>query len=158
MNTGAASVPGDADRAAEPLVHVHYISSCIVPAAALDLEIAMIARTSVGHNADAGITGALVYARGWFTQVLEGPAPAVDSLMQRIVRDRRHRDCVTIQRRPITAPAFSNWSLVYRGGSIFVASAIERAATAALQGRFAETDTLLRLMAAFARAGAPPQG
>ncbi|MGI9467412.1 MAG: BLUF domain-containing protein [Rubripirellula sp.] len=36
------------------------------------------------------VTGLLVHDRGQFLQVIEGPANAIDNLVQRLRRDRRH--------------------------------------------------------------------
>jgi hypothetical protein len=81
-----------------------YISSA---AASVDTQVLQqIASVSTRHNLAEGITGALLFHRGQFIQVLEGPRAAVSRCMQRIMRDERHHDvllmrCNVVQERQI---------------------------------------------------------
>lgn len=53
-------------------------------------EVFEIIRVSHRRNAEAGISGGLVVLDGWFAQVLEGPAAALDACWRGIARDARH--------------------------------------------------------------------
>ena len=66
-----------------------------------------------GSNATRGITGALVYADGFFLQILEGEKAAVESLMQRIEKDLRHETVVILLSGEIPAASFSDWRMAY---------------------------------------------
>ncbi len=51
-------------------------------------------------NAQAGITGLMLFYEGVFLQMLEGPAAGVSSLMERLRRDRRHSDLIVLEAGP----------------------------------------------------------
>ena len=97
-----------------------YASVSALAADEQDEEIARIAAVSKARNAELGVTGTLVLARGRFAQILEGEAEAVDTLMAAIGRDPRHSQ-VTIA-HVATAPraVFAGWSLSYAGSSYYV--------------------------------------
>jgi hypothetical protein len=57
------------------------------------------------------VTGLLLFHRGWFLQVLEGPLEAVDDTFDRIRRDGRHTDIRTVADLPIAARAFGDWTM-----------------------------------------------
>jgi hypothetical protein len=44
------------------------------------------------NNPSLGVTGMLLYANGTFLQMLEGETNTVETLLEKIARDRRHRD------------------------------------------------------------------
>jgi hypothetical protein len=64
-----------------------------------------------GNNARLGVTGMLLYIEGGFFQVLEGMAPDVDPLYERICSDRRHLRVTRIIREPIVERQFAEWSM-----------------------------------------------
>jgi hypothetical protein len=70
----------------------------------------ILARSSRNNRA-ANVTGLLVFHRGWFLQVLEGPLEVVDDTFDRIRRDERHTDIRTVADLPIAARAFGEWSM-----------------------------------------------
>ncbi|MEZ4394905.1 MAG: BLUF domain-containing protein [Polyangiales bacterium] len=73
-----------------------------------------IARQSAARNARAGVTGALLFDRGRFVQVIEGPAAAVDDLRARITRDPRHDDLRTLLVCPHDRRSFAGWEMTAR--------------------------------------------
>lgn len=67
-----------------------------------------------------GVTGALVYTRSNFAQILEGPDEAVDALMAKIARDPRHDHVTVVDVQRPAERIFDHWSLAYAGGSRYV--------------------------------------
>ena len=67
---------------------------------------------SNAFNAGAGITGALVFTGSHFSQVLEGPAAAVQALMAAILRDPRHRDVRMLCESAAAKRRFGHWAMV----------------------------------------------
>lgn len=80
---------------------------------AVDNEIPRILRSCKNNNPGLEIGGVLHYGDGYFFQVLEGPAAAVDHLYERIAQDSRHQDVSTLERRPIRQRRFPDWSMKY---------------------------------------------
>ena len=97
-----------------------YISRSRLDPAAADDAVDAIVETSVAHNAQADITGALVYSGTHFAQVLEGGEPAVRELMVRIERDPRHQQVTTIDSRIVSARRFGDWRMAYSGTATFM--------------------------------------
>ena len=79
--------------------------------------VAGILAVSKRNNARVGVTGALLFNRGSFAQVLEGSKAAVETTFERIQRDTRHSDVAVLQCEPVTARAFPNWSMGFIGDS-----------------------------------------
>lgn len=65
------------------------------------------------RNAQARVSGILLYTTGSFFQVLEGEAEAVDAIFDRIARDPRHEKVTVIVREPIAQRSFEDWSMGY---------------------------------------------
>lgn len=76
-------------------------------------ELEDILEHAQSSNSTCGITGALVYADGYFLQILEGEKAAVESLMQRIKKDLRHETVVILQSGQMDSAAFSDWRMAY---------------------------------------------
>jgi EAL domain-containing protein (putative c-di-GMP-specific phosphodiesterase class I) len=76
-------------------------------------ELAKILTIARERNANAGITGMLLYAQNSFFQVLEGESRQIDQLMQAIKQDRRHKSIAIIIREPIVERSFSDWTMGY---------------------------------------------
>lgn len=64
-------------------------------------------------NRQRDVTGALAYSGDYFAQVLEGDAEHLAALLQRIARDRRHRDMTVIFEQHITRRDYGEWSMGY---------------------------------------------
>ena len=75
------------------------------------LEILARSRTK---NAEAGITGMLLYKDGNFMQVLEGEEQAVRDLYDRIRRDPRHLGIVTLVEGQRDERCFGDWSMGFQ--------------------------------------------
>lgn len=91
------------------LLRLIYTSQAAVPFDAGAVESLLVkARRS---NCDNGITGVLSFSHGHFLQVLEGPETEVLPLYARILRDRRHRECVIISIQLVRLRLFPNWNM-----------------------------------------------
>ncbi len=62
-------------------------------------------------NKARGVTGMLVYDRGVFLQVLEGPTETVQTLYASIARDPRHQELKVLLQEPTATRLFSGWSM-----------------------------------------------
>jgi len=91
------------------LIHCIYASSAT--AAVTEAEIHRLLEGARRRNDALLITGMLLYIDGSFFQVLEGNPPAVDSVYNSILRDRRHERMTQIIREPIPRRAFAHWSM-----------------------------------------------
>lgn len=99
----------------QDLIHRIYASTA---AQAFDeAQLAQLLHQARQRNAQLGLTGMLLHAKGSFFQVLEGSPEAVDGLYARIEGDPRHRDVVCIVREPITHRAFDAWSMGFVNAS-----------------------------------------
>jgi hypothetical protein len=79
-----------------------------------ELDLGAILRESQRNNAAAGITGVLLHADGNFMQALEGEAEAVDVVMGKIRRDRRHHNLIELVGIKIPQRQFPRWSMAPR--------------------------------------------
>jgi len=84
-------------------------------AAALSSGIEDILVTARRNNHRLGITGALLLSRGWFTQVLEGSAEAVETIFEAIQCDPRHRDVTVLYYKAVEERNFPRWSMAFVG-------------------------------------------
>ena len=85
---------------------------------AIGHEIQQVLASSRRNNAADGITGALLFNRGCFAQVLEGPRAAVERTFERIQRDPRHEDVLLLRFERIQERAFPGWSMAFVGHCI----------------------------------------
>ena len=88
-----------------------YISTFIGDATQRDLD--EILQTARRRKSADGITGLLVFHEGNFFQVLEGPREEVLACYARILRDTRHRECVTLLSGPVQSREFADWEMAY---------------------------------------------
>lgn len=63
------------------------------------------------NNGPIDITGSLFYNGGWFLQVLEGPASALDKLYRKIELDPRHKNSRVLYNEPSAFRTFPRWSM-----------------------------------------------
>ncbi|MGE0774957.1 MAG: BLUF domain-containing protein [Sphingomonadaceae bacterium] len=106
--------------------HWLYVSRSSVDVEGIDGTIQDIVTTSQQRNLALSVTGVLLYAFGYFSQLIEGPEPGLIQLRASIVKDSRHHDIVTLSEGPAPARRFSNWSLAYAGGSQYFGRDLER--------------------------------
>ena len=66
------------------------------------------------NNARHDLTGVLLCTHDQFMQVLEGPQAEVESLLARIIADRRHEEVRVALRRDIAVRDFSGWHMALR--------------------------------------------
>ena len=70
-----------------------------------------ILASSTRRNAEAGITGMLLYGGGKFLQVLEGEAEAVNETYLRIAQDPRHKNLNGLVEEEIERRHFERWTM-----------------------------------------------
>jgi hypothetical protein len=102
-----------ASGAAEPgLFELVYVSRAVERLDQSALE--AILRTARSANAEASVTGMLLYRSTAFLQVLEGTEATVRALYDRIRADRRHFRVRTLIERPLAERRFPEWSMGFR--------------------------------------------
>lgn len=135
------------------LISLLYISRSTLDRRNEAVEVESILATAHAHNATANITGTLVSTHEHFAQVLEGSTDAVDRLMGRIFRDKRHEHIEIVQRADVTQRSFSEWAMAYSGPLTYVAAQvsilIDRPPNTWRDGHAA--DRLINVMQEFAR-------
>lgn len=94
-----------------PLTSVSYVSTAADSFD--DAALADLLAQSRTSNHDHDLTGMLLYRRGRFFQVLEGPQDAVDELMTKIRRDPRHTDVRVLLTERLDERRFSEWTMGY---------------------------------------------
>jgi Sensors of blue-light using FAD len=65
------------------------------------------------YNEANGVTGFLLYDRGYFYQALEGEFSSVAFLFSRILRDERHFDIQLVSHAQISRHEFDTWSMAW---------------------------------------------
>jgi hypothetical protein len=96
----------------EPVFQLVYISRATRPLD--DAELGRLATDAARFNAGHAITGLLLHDGARFIQALEGQRAFVETVMERIARDRRHDSIVFIERRPVPARQFGTWAMDVR--------------------------------------------
>ncbi|MBO2008770.1 BLUF domain-containing protein [Hymenobacter negativus] len=94
-----------------PLYSVIYRSQA--SRAVHEVTLTSLLRKARLYNQQTQITGLLLFAKGHFLQLLEGPEPALSDLYARINDDPRHYDVRTLAYGPIEKRAFARCPLVY---------------------------------------------
>jgi hypothetical protein len=89
--------------------HLAYISRAAQNLSAADVE--DILTSSRRNNGAKGITGHLQCHAGYFFQVLEGPAPALEALLEKLKQDPRHQDMRVLYRETLQQRNFADWSM-----------------------------------------------
>ena len=79
----------------------------------IEPHVARILMTSRKNNAGDQLVGGLYYGNNRFFQYLEGEEEAIQKTYDRILKDERHRNVVTLIEEPLSNPTFSNWSMKY---------------------------------------------
>jgi hypothetical protein len=92
--------------------HIIYVSRATWQLSPVELiNLLVQARQS---NEVAGVTGAMVYGKNQFMQILEGEEAAVRALYERIVADPRHQAILKLADKPIAERTFLKWSMACR--------------------------------------------
>lgn len=88
-----------------------YSSRATEPLGTLDLF--NLLNQAREKNSRLGITGHLLYADGLFTQCIEGPPEAVESLWNALFKDPRHDALQILSRQPVQARRFEEWAMAF---------------------------------------------
>ena len=110
------------------LARLIYISNNRIEGddATIRREIDSILEVARKANPEVGITGALMFNRGCFAQILEGPQDNIEETFERIQCDLRHSDIVILSFDSIEQRGFSSWSMGYVGDDETVEQQFER--------------------------------
>ncbi len=87
---------------AQPLVAKTYLSQSKLDWT--DEAIDQLLERSKQNNATRGITGAMIYANGYFMQLIEGPQNEVETLYSAIEADTRHSVLSLLHDQEIKGP------------------------------------------------------
>jgi hypothetical protein len=88
-----------------------YVSRLALTGPDLNVALGRIVHDSVHNNRHAAVTGLLFCHDGWFVQVLEGPAEAVQQTFARLAADPRHTDVKRISYEKVSGRLFADWDL-----------------------------------------------
>lgn len=97
------------------LIRLAYVSVSLVDQSSIDSEMARILDQSYRHNTQIGVTGALLYAGGYFAQLLEGDDVGVETTFMRIQADARHRDVKVLMHEPCESPYLPDYPMGLAG-------------------------------------------
>ncbi len=97
----------------EKLTHYIYSSAATVDFSHDDIiSLLEVARK---NNAKLGVTGMLLYDNGSFFQILEGQPQVVDSIYEKIEKDKRHNQVKKIICEEIEKRDFAEWTMGHAG-------------------------------------------
>ncbi len=65
-------------------------------------------------NKRLAITGILLLIQGKFVQYIEGQAPEIDKVYEKIKHDSRHNELVLLDSGELKARQFKDWSMAYK--------------------------------------------
>jgi len=102
-----------------------YVSKSLLALPREEVEIGCIVAAARCRNKAMGVTGTLIATYHSFAQILEGERSAIDTLMNSIQCDPRHRDIVVHECWDIERRSFSNWTLAYSGPASCIALRLE---------------------------------
>lgn len=97
--------------ASAPLLSLVYASTASIDFTRTDLQ-GLLQHSRISNEADS-VTGMLLYRRGRFLQLLEGPNDAVRAKMAKIQRDPRHINVRTLLEEDVPARQFPEWTMGY---------------------------------------------
>ena len=88
---------------------VVYRSRSVTPMT--DVDLFYLLAQARKRNASLGLTGLLLYDRGWFFQWIEGDDQALGGVWNRIRADPRHTEVVVFADQPIPVQIFAGWNM-----------------------------------------------
>ena len=135
---------------ASDLRQLVYISDASYGLSRPDIE--SILASSRRNNAEANVSGMLLYSSGVFIQALEGRPETIEGLYKTISDDRRHENVDTVSDRLVSDRNFAGWAMGFVerapedvGNRIGIAGLLDRKATlAALSGNEELATNMLR--------------
>lgn len=110
----------------ERLIFALYVSASTGQGQSGSEAAEAIAWKSAIANAEAKITGALLYTGSHFAQALEGESHAVEALVSRLREDPAHESLKILRMEPIARRQFDGWSMAFPGPTEFLKSYLER--------------------------------
>ena len=93
------------------LIRILYVSTAVGPQTTT--VTGTILRSAQAFNGDNGITGVLCQGQGVWLQVLEGTYSGVNTLYERILADKRHKNVQTIAVEDITQRRYGAWAMAH---------------------------------------------
>lgn len=109
---------------------------------------------AIARNSSLDITGLLIATPQYFAQLLEGPAPEVDTVMASILADPRHHEVRIVRRSEVAAARYPLWRMArFEGENFGKVSITPLLAAAHRQVDAAANLKLDRLIAQMAGAG-----
>lgn len=137
-----------------PVTSLLYVSNSLLERSDEERALDDIVATALSRNAALSVTGALLFTRRHFAQVLEGSENAVEELMASIRKDKRHHVIDVIEVVEIEKRRFPDWSMAYSGRSSYIDRVIQPlGSSSGGSDRAALTVRLLRLMQEFTQTG-----
>ncbi|WP_213815358.1 BLUF domain-containing protein [Glaciihabitans sp. dw_435] len=94
------------------MLSIAYVSAATNPMS--DEDVAAILTQARANNSSRGLTGSLLYRRGRFIQILEGPDDEVRARFAVIAADPRHRNVQTVSEKFIAERQFPEWTMGFR--------------------------------------------
>lgn len=88
-----------------------YVSRSLLPASLDNDQLIDIQTVALARNSLLDLTGVLIATPAFFTQYLEGAAPALAAVMASIRVDSRHTDIAEMQPARSTTPRFPAWRM-----------------------------------------------
>lgn len=95
----------------ENIFHIVYGSKNMIHANFIDLELPKILKSSRKSNKDNNITGALIYSKLSFVQILEGNIKEIENTFEKIQRDNRHSEIIVIKNSYVSYRIFGKWDM-----------------------------------------------
>lgn len=77
-------------------------------------EVLEILNVSRAYNKKNNITGMLLYLNNTFLQILEGGNPEVEETLERIKKDKRHKNITLLEVSEIEKRSFPDWSMGFK--------------------------------------------
>ena len=99
-----------------PLLRLLYTSQA-TREMSFDRVLTIVAKSRSANKAR-NIKGIMLYDRGVFLQVLEGPEDAVHALYASISRDARHHGLKVLMEEKTTTRLFNGWSMGHSGATL----------------------------------------
>ncbi|CAN1535988.1 BLUF domain containing protein [Burkholderiaceae bacterium] len=91
------------------LVSLSYVSELCHPFETLELM--QLVDLAIARNGSLNITGVLSCESNRFSQIIEGPASAIELLWNSIKKDERHCNIFSLGIKKIKQRSFANWSM-----------------------------------------------
>lgn len=77
-------------------------------------DLVALLNVSIKNNQSQGITGCLLYGKGKFIQLLEGPEEKVKALYEKISVDPRHDNIQLVTEMLVNDKLFPDWSMGFK--------------------------------------------